>query len=47
MDDTTKQNAAGTLFRAGKLLKIVITEYALIDQIKKGELKDDLHSMIF
>ena len=30
MDDTSKQNAAGTLFRAGKLLKIVITEYALI-----------------
>jgi len=28
MDDTSKQNAVGTLFRAGKLLKIVITEYA-------------------
>ena len=41
MDDTSKQNAAGTLFRAGKLLKIVITEYALID--KKRELIDDLH----
>ena len=30
MDDTSKQNAARTLFRTGKLLKIVTTEYALI-----------------
>ena len=42
MDDTSKQNAAGTLFRAGKLLKIVITEYALIIMGKR-ELIDDLH----
>ena len=34
MDDTSKQNAARTLFRAGKLLKIVTCEYALIDKIK-------------
>ena len=33
MDDNSKQNAAGTLFRAGKLLKIVITEYALIREV--------------
>ena len=31
MDDTSKQNAARTLFRTGKLLKIVTSEYALID----------------
>ena len=45
MDDTSKQNAAGTLFRAGKLLKIVITEYALIDKKYYGrrELINDLH----
>ena len=30
MDDTSKQNAARTLFRTGKLLKIVTTEYAPI-----------------
>ena len=42
MDDTSKQNAAGTLFRAGKLLKIVITEYELIIMGKR-ELIDDLH----
>ena len=44
MDDTSKQNAARTLFRTGKLLKIVTTEYALIDKIKReGELINDLH----
>ena len=32
MDDTSKQNAARTLFRTGKLLKIVTSEYALIDK---------------
>ena len=37
MDDSSKQNAAGTLSRAGNLLKRVITEYALIDENKKNE----------
>ena len=32
MDDTSEQNAARALFRTGKLLKIVTTEYALIDK---------------
>ena len=31
MDDTSKQNAVRALFRTGMLLKIVTTEYALID----------------
>ena len=42
MDDNSKQNAAGTLFRAGKLLKIVITEYALIIMVER-EVIDDLN----
>ena len=42
MDDTSKQNAARTLFRAGKLLKIVTSEYALII-MREGELINNLH----
>ena len=42
MDDTSKQNAARTLFRTGKLLKIVTTEYAPI-YYGEGELISHLH----